>query len=291
MIQHLTAADVAAEAMMVRTTFSGSILIAEGPTDVLLLEKFIDPSHCYLVIAYGKANAIRATEILEERAAVGFLAIVDADHWNISGVHHTSGNVLVTDFYDIEMVVISSAAFERVTAEYGSANKIKRFLQANESSDLRTVVLERCRPLGMLRYLSSTSDPPLNLKFEGLKIKNLADSTSLRIDISRLINTVVSNTGRVGLDPRELLGRLKAAMETEPHEALQLCCGHDVLELLGIGFRRVLGSQSEASLTSREHMEVVFRLSFEWRDFERTALFHRIRLWEEQHTPFIVLAA
>jgi hypothetical protein len=284
-IEYLTADDIAAEAEMVRARFKGTILFLEGSGDLLLFERFIDATHCYAVIAYGKENAIGAVQILESKRSAGILAIVDADHWHILGQTGPSTNVVMTDLHDIELMLIQSDSFQRVINEYASVDKINRFLRRNSTSDLRNLLLERCIPIGMLRLISYKYK--LYLKFKGIKYKTFVDARSLIIDTNTLVNSVVNNTMLQGMNPQNLISKLLASMETEVYDTYQLCSGHDVTELLGIGLRKSLGSQVEA-IACRANLESVLRLSYEMHSFIKTRLYAAVRHWEAVNIPYIV---
>lgn len=288
MLQYISAAVIAAEAKMVRTAFKGTILFVEGSTDIRIYRRFIDPQHCYMVVAHGKENAIGAVGILEGAHVAGIVAIVDADHWHLSRDSDVSVNVLLTDVYDVELLAVRSKAFERVVAEFVSDPKLEKFQAANGNRQLREILLQRCAPLGYLRLISRKNPAFQDLKFEGLNYKNVVEGSSLEFDIPKLVNTVASNTARPGLNPRALLEEVERVLQEEEYDPFQLCCGHDVLELFAIGLRRALGNQPASS---RETLELALRLAFEWRDFEVTELFTAIRNWEENNAPYKVLAA
>jgi Protein of unknown function (DUF4435) len=285
-IEHLTEADFAAEAEMVRTTFTGTILFLEGSSDLLLFEKFIDTNNCYVLIAYGKDNVIGAVQILESKQTKGILGIVDADHWNITNRVSPSTNILPTDVHDLELLIIQSDAFQRVINEYASQQKIKGFLRKHNADDLRSEMLERCVPIGMLRLISLEEN--LSLKFKGLKYKGLIEASSLKFDVTKLVNAVVNNTSQQGVNPNDILIKLKVRLVKVEHDRFQLCSGHDVIEILGIGLRKVIGSQVEA-IACRENLESVLRLAYEMRHFNVTRLYSLIKQWETRNAPFLVL--
>lgn len=285
MIEYLTADDIAVEAEMVRARFKGSILFLEGSADLLLFERFIDAAHCYAVIAYGKENAIGAVQILESKRSAGILAIVDADHWHVLDQTVPSPNVIMTDMHDIELMIIQSDSFQRVINEYASADKVNVFLSRNSTSDLRGLLLERCVPLGMLRLISYKAH--LYLKFKDIKYKSFVDARTLTIDVEKMVYSVLNNTKKKGMNPLDLISKVQTSMETVVHDRYQLCSGHDVTELLGIGLRKSLGSQVEA-IACRSNLESLLRLSYEMHSFIKTCLYASVRSWEAANIPHSV---
>ena len=74
------------------------------------------------------------------------------------------------------------------------------------------------------------------------------------------------------------------------HDAWHVCCGHDLVELLSIGLRRVLGKNNESDVR-RERLEQQLRLAYEEGYFLRTRLYASIQAWEQRNPPFKVLIA
>ena len=94
---HLLSQDIANSVRLLRSAFSGTVLIVEGGKDLRVYRRFVDNNQCKLVNAFCKDNAIGALNILEMNNFQGVLAIVDTDFWNLDGVRVGSPNLLVTD--------------------------------------------------------------------------------------------------------------------------------------------------------------------------------------------------
>jgi hypothetical protein len=77
-------------------------------------------------------------------------------------------------------------------------------------------------------------------------------------------------------------------MEDPTHDPWQLCNGHDLVEVLSIGLRRAIGSQSAAAVRVEE-IERALRLAYESVDFAASALYRTIREWEQRNHPFRIL--
>ena len=78
-------------------------------------------------------------------------------------------------------------------------------------------------------------------------------------------------------------------LKSPSHESWHVCCGHDLVELLSVGLRKVLGQHTEAAV-QRERLEQQLRLAYEAGYFRSTKLYVRIRAWEDLNAPFKVLA-
>ena len=93
--------------------------------------------------------------------------------------------------------------------ELASKGKLNKFLQGNGQGNVREVLLDRCRPIGILRYVSDSQR--LNLKFKGLVYKNFINRESLLVDVKKLITQVLVLTDNSELKTHEvekIYGRL-----------------------------------------------------------------------------------
>lgn len=279
---------IAAEVAMLRTVFSGTFLLVEGDKDTLLFEKFSNKNMTTVLPTAGKENALEAIHLLDANSSVdGYVAIVDADFWHIDGHTTGSSNILTTDYHDIELMIISSSAFDRFMAEYGSKQKISRFLQKSPTCNLREELLKRCLPVGLLRRISEQKG--LALSFERLRYKNFMNKNSLEVDHERLILNVLNLTGVSVKSHKEILAELETLLEKGKHELLQVCCGHDLAAVVSVGLRKTLGSQ-KAAIANAENVEASLRLAYDSEEFKKTTLFATTKDWEKKNKPYQVFA-
>ncbi len=85
MLEYHTGDTIVNEIDMIRTAFSGGILLLEGENDSKFFQKFVDENQCYIIISHGKENAVEAIDITHSENKKGILAMVDADFWRIDG--------------------------------------------------------------------------------------------------------------------------------------------------------------------------------------------------------------
>ncbi len=285
MIEYWTGAEVAASVLMTRTTFKGTIAIVEGRGDCLVYEKFVDPELCQMQLAYGRPNVLEAMCSLRNPKADGIVAIVDADFWHLRGTPSPSPDILVTDLHDIETMMFESRAFDAIMAEYGSRAKITEFLGLSNATDLRTALLEAAMPLGLLRLVGDDGPP---LKFKGLPLDKVIDKSTLRFSICPLIDRVLMLTENPTVKKTDIRRRLRTA-KGNAHDPWQVCCGHDVAAIIGIGLLKALGNQPK-TIANGENVERLLRLSFDSADFGSTRLFKQAKGWEKANAPFIIFS-
>src|SRR5689334_19952084 len=92
----------------------GVFLIVEGESDFTFFNKFIKKPECEISIAFGNFKVIEAIEILDKRNFSRKLGIIDADFRVLEKEEPINENILITDFHDLEMVIIASPALEVV---------------------------------------------------------------------------------------------------------------------------------------------------------------------------------
>src|SRR5262245_48831832 len=116
MIESLTPESVAAEIKLLRDDagFNGTILIVEGETDANFFSSFLAKNDTLVRWLNGKPKTMRLAKILDEEQCQGFVAIVDADFWHIDGIPSPGLNIFLTDAHDLDMMILSSPAFNKV---------------------------------------------------------------------------------------------------------------------------------------------------------------------------------
>ncbi|RLG24840.1 hypothetical protein DRN85_06980, partial [Methanosarcinales archaeon] len=176
-------------ARMMRTQYSGTILIVEGSTDSRVYGRLVSKTECRIIPAEGKEKAINALEMLEKDSFNGVLTIVDADFWKIEGVEPNNSNILLTDSHDLETMILYSDALDSVLSEFGSDPKIMDL-----GKPIRDILLESGLPIGYLRWLSSTTKDNLSLKFKKLSFDKFVNKNTLIVNIDNLIEQAKTNS-------------------------------------------------------------------------------------------------
>jgi len=276
----LTADDIASEIRLTRgPSFSGAFLIVEGETsDLRVYGRLIDRELCRIIPSHGKENAIHVLEILESENFAGVLAIVDADFWRLEGRELPSSNLFITDTHDLETMILKSPALDKLLTEFGSADKIERFIERLGKS-IRDVLLDSGTPIGYLRWISQKEG--LSLRFEGIVFSRFLDDEALNIDDSEMITEVKNKSQRHDLRVEDLRNSIDELANTN-HDPWDICCGHDLVCILSFGFRKALGSKT----VGPELIETSLRLAYEATYFLVTQLYKSLRVWEKANQPF-----
>jgi 5S rRNA maturation endonuclease (ribonuclease M5) len=277
MKDQITPDRIANSIRLLRGDHEGVFLIVEGHSDKLIYERLVNKQEVRVTIASGKNNAIKALSILEKEDNFRrVVAVIDADFSRIEQQIPDSNNLFLTDEHDLEMMLIKSAAFDKLLKERGSEEKIKAFTE-----DIRETLLKLGQEIGKLRWLSLRNK--LDLKFEGLNFKNFIDKENLSINIDKLIISIKNNSQKPSLDEQQIKQDL-SVISDENHDPWQLCCGHDFIDILAIALCKVLGTWN-ANDVKTEVLERELRLAYELSYFYQTQIYQLMINWQSNHHP------
>jgi Protein of unknown function (DUF4435) len=227
----------------------------------------------------SKLRIIAVLNILERSDFHGVLAIVDADFDHLEGVSQSSPNLLRTETHDLEMMLLNSPALDKVMAEFGSEEKLAKL-----NRDVRTVLLKAGMSIGYLRWISQRE--ALHLSFEGIVFSRFIDEQTLQIDEINLLQEVKNKSQAFALKNEDLQQQL-TNQRNDNHDPWQICCGHDLVEVLSLGLRKAMGS-AKASDVESNSLERSLRLAYEETFFCKTQIYGSVRLWERNNQPFRV---
>jgi len=277
MKDQITPDRIANSIRLLRGDHEGVFLIVEGHSDKLIYERLVNKQEVRVTIASGKNNAIKALSILEKEDNFRrVVAVIDADFSRIEQQIPDSNNLFLTDEHDLEMMLIKSAAFDKLLKERGSEEKIKAFTE-----DIRETLLKLGQEIGKLRWLSLRNK--LDLKFEGLNFKNFIDQKNLSINIDKLIISIKNHSQKPSLDEQQIKQDL-SVISDENHDPWQLCCGHDFIDILAIALCKVLGTWN-ANDVKTEVLERELRLAYELSYFYQTQIYQLMVNWQSNHHP------
>jgi hypothetical protein len=270
---------------MRRSAFTGVFLLVEGSLDKVFYERFVDKLICQMVVISGKPSSkervIAVLGILEKSNFLGVLGIVDADFDRLSASAHHSPNLLRTDTHDLETMIINSPALDKVLAELGSIEKISKFIS------VRDTLVEAGISIGYLRWISQCDG--LNLTFNDLKFSRFIDEQNLQIDELRLVQEVKNKSQNSSLDSKNIQQQL-TIKKSGSHDCWQVCCGHDLVEIMSLGLRKAIGTMKPSDVGS-DGLERFLRVAYEEVYFQQTQLYADIQKWEIDNQLFKILSS
>ena len=267
-----------AEIKMLRMSHGGAFLIVEGKDDVRFWNSRRHVS-CELVDGEGKLNVIGAISRVDAVGFVGTLGIVDDDCDFLTGARLESGNLCYTDAHDLECLLCRSTALDKVLAEHGDPEKIRRFQE--ETGDVRDALLDRALVFGHVRLAARLARPTIDLGFKVQQFVNPGTWT-VEADAEELIRTAVPDSPQDVVAIADQLARLPKA------DPWFVARGHDMVEILRIGLQGVLGN-IRAHIGANDIARIL-RAGLSPEDLRKTQLWADVRAWQAANSPYIVLA-
>lgn len=295
---------------------SKTLIVVEGVTDYRVYRKLFDLKYCEMIIGESKENVVEAVTLCEKAHLDGIIGIVDADFWHLkSDEKKNSKQLFVTDAHDLECMMLHSKAFDDVFIEYGDEGKRAKF-ERQTQEQLVNWMLKNVALIGCLRKLSL--DKNLELRFSQLEFKRFIDMDRLEIQVDLLIQEILFHSRRHNQysvkqikewmeeewrtlykinkneQKNQVTTRKKQCTYTKKQEILedektdtlwQMCCGHDLMEWLTIGFVNKFGDYNAKNLSSGQ-LEGCFRLTYHSQLFIQTELYKNLQLWETTQSRY-----
>ncbi|MDW8392410.1 MAG: DUF4435 domain-containing protein [Oscillochloridaceae bacterium] len=273
-----TSGDVVSEILMTQTASKSSILVVEGEDDAQFWKTRAALDKKRIVIAGGKQNLVGALVDIEKRKKKGILGIVDDDCDSLFGRAIPSAHIVRTETRDLETLLLSTRAFEKVLAEVGDDTKIEA-LEQREGRSIRNAFIARALVFGKLRYLSAERNWTVNFA-KDFSPWRFADIPSWTFDETRLLQAYVQHVP--GVTVQDVQERLACIDVRNPWLILH---GKDSLEVLAIGLRECIGQRQ----IKGEELFRMLRLAFDDALFRDTRLYQAVRQWEQAHPPYQIL--
>lgn len=270
---------------MLRTVFAGTVVVLEGQTDTKFYDSFLKEDAAQSLPVGGKEVVIGVVAQCRARNIPGVLGIVDADFWHLEGIDPPQ-DIVPTDQHDLEMLLLMSRPFARLTKEMCSATKVEKVLAKEGCGSLIEFILQCCKVIGVMRLVNERFGLNLSFAIEWHKTKAV-DKTSLVVDLGGAAQRLLQSND-YPITTEEFLNYVVPLFD-KAFSLPQLCCGHDAVQLMSVGLRGLLGSR-QAKEVEPDHLVEILRMVFQHSDLRKTTLFRRVRTWEAVNPPFRVFS-
>lgn len=255
---------------------SKSFIVVEGVTDLRLYSKFVDESSCQIIIADSKQNVKACIAACNEEAIEGIVGIVDADFSHMEHTEEEIPNLYLTDAHDLECMLLNSPAYEDIVKEYVNINKYARF-EGRMQNRVKQILLQSATVIGYLRWCSLKEN--LGLNFSLLEFELFIDPHTLEINIESFVKQVLIRSRKINaIEVSTLVNKINT-LELREEEMWQICCGHDLIEILAIGFVNIFGDYNAKNLFAGQ-LEGSFRLAYTESYFKMTNLYKALMGWQ-----------
>lgn len=281
MINYITA-DRIANAIMQDTSFSGYYLIVEGNKDYKLYKKFFS-ENIRIREAWGCEKLREAMVILEERGFENKIGIIDSDFSRILDIKWDINDLFITDYHDIEVMMIKSNALFTVLNVYCKEEKIHEFC---DITMIYNIIVDIGKQIGILKFVNEVYKlglifKPKEIEGNQLKYKEFVSEKDLSfLGVEKMIQTVINYSNGKSKNIQNFDTILQRFMElsNKNYDEDQLVNGHDLSHILFILCKKVLKS-SNRMLVDFNSIEDSLILSYEAIDFVETKLFENLLKW------------
>lgn len=270
---------------MQRSAFAGAFVFVEGISDERFYSLFLDSSACKIIICHGRPQVFATCNILESSHFAAFFGIADADFDHANSIPSPLPSVFLTDWHDAECFMLKSSAFDRIIHEHADRTKLAQWSSNRGITKIISHLVEETSGIGHLLWHSLQQNLALN--FKGLRLDKFVSTDNLTIDVSALVQQVLTLSGSPSIEPSSLLSGIDERRRFGA-DYWQIVRGHDLVDLICLALRSVW--RSEGPLLSSDVMEGILRTAYPVGEFASTSLCAQIRSWEETNERRILLS-
>lgn len=258
-------------------------VLLEGESDIRFFRKLFNLSNCKVETIPG--GKFKLEECVEELVKINplIIGIRDADFIHLGATIYKKANVFLTDYHDMEMVLISEdEVFSSLVSEYTDLPKDKH-------SKTRNNIMFSIEQISYLKWLNAKEN--LEYKFDA-GFQDLISFVKLEIDFEQYFNRVLSKSPNAKITDKTIIqDKIRVLKETNP-DPLQLCNGHDFMK----AFSEFIKQVDNRNIVKDEHIVSSCRIAFAINHYIRTKLYHNTKMWadnskcgiyEETKTPIV----
>ena len=272
---------LAGELLMTLAGFDGIIVLVEGLDDIRVFRSMLNKKSTVLRSCGGKAIALEVIDIVltsdafSEARKKAIFAFVDADFDRLKKKRYSEA-VILSDYHDLEVMIIWSDALDRYLAEYASADKLAASPTSEPHGFVRDSLIRICSYIGGLRLWSL--DTETNVDFKNINHSALVDRRNLEVDFFKFCQGIYNNNRDVlrGISIKNLEETVCRLLEETRCDARDLVQGHDAIAVLGIMLRHAIGS-CDAAVVTEDIVGSNLRLAYRPDDWQRTDMAEAFR--------------
>lgn len=229
-------------------------LYVEGQSDIMLFRNIVNEDIVKLIPLEGKKNVIDVMKGLYSDYSDRVYAVCDADFDHIKGdaQTHLAYGVLVTDYHDIEIMMLFSSAFRKVINQKAINNN------TSFSDKMLREVINACKVIGVFRLINL--DNNFGLRFKALKFNDFIvfENKCLSIDVDSFLDELLASSSTSAT--KQILMNMYDKYSSSNYDVKQLCCGHDCSNVLAIYLRK--SDNIQGNKFNRDRVEKDLMLAF-----------------------------
>jgi len=206
------------------------ILVVEGGDDIRLFSNLFGLARSNFVSCSGKNNLMGLFLMTPCKGLDnGTIFIRDRDFDEVSTTTQHDVSLIVSDLYDIEMILLSGRIFGRIMGEYLGPKATDQIIE----SSFQKIVFASAH-VGALRLYSQQNS--LRLDFDDLKF-DFVDPRSLEIDVEKLVKKVAARS-QINVGDQAQVATWIADTVANSNPLIDVVCGKDVLSVMHIALCR-----------------------------------------------------
>jgi hypothetical protein len=271
-----TSDEIANEIRMRSLYDSGPFILVEGSSDVTFFSHHMTANIENIIPTFGWESLFDVIVSLSADLQDKTIGVIDRDYRGIVQARPKPANVFTTDSHDLETMMFSSNAFQKVLIQKSSKQKVKAY--PSEGRGVKKTIIKLAGFIGYLRFYSQYKGK--NYSFDEMDIEKFIRRKDLYFSESKFTSHLRSNNPKNSSIPNKILKTCiaecnKVAILNNPY---MLCCGHDLTEIMAMGLKSLWGSYSAREISGKL-LEDSFMLAYTSHMFSETNLFRQISDW------------
>lgn len=275
MREFLTADDIYALILSIRSVRSTSILLVEGDSDAIALDAHLSETHAESLPAHGKLNVLGAVEIAREQGADSVVGLVDRDFVGILRPRYEESDIVTTSYYDLEADILNLDGVCSHLARVCGGRAISDYV-----SSILDQVVRAVTPIAVLRLLVERDGLPVSV--QNIPAHEVIEPTSRECNINKLMAIVGARAGLQHSVRDSLRDRLEEELRIFSHPPKFIVSGHDMVGalcfLIKVGSGKKIGVKEMAT-----HLRVA--LTFE--RLRKLELYAELQSWADANGAII----
>ncbi len=251
-----------------------TILYVEGDDDEFVYRQFICSGRCEIVVQNGDNRLENAIKLHNQANRKGYLAIKD-NHFDALLKRTLPKNILTTDGYDLEVMILSSKAFEKVINV-----RLRGEVRHERLTTFESVIRNRLFRLGsIIGYF---------------RLKSYCKRWNVQIEAGRFLRQLTAECELSFTDAMNVFTRSFpeidiSHLDEREFETLyashqqHLCRGHDMVIILGKIFKRMTKKYLQKEYNPGSDLDDRLMLAFNESHFCKTQLYKKLRAWDSNN--------
>jgi hypothetical protein len=279
------------EAKLIESTSKHYItILVEGKSDAIFYRKLL-AHQCIFTSSKNKQEALEVLQKRNEDSTSLTIAILDADFDRITNKNSNISNLFFADYHDKEVMLFSSnTVLEAVLNEFGIPSKIQA-IEKKHQEYLSNILLKITQEVAFFRLLNELEEEitltfriQKSKKYSYLNYSSFINSKTLVLDFAKLCKAIENKSSQSHLFSKKpvYLDKINT-LKSSNYSILELCNGHDLMNILSLAFQEALGNKKNTQTISGEALESYFSFGYRLDDFKTTVLYKDLDIWQDEH--------